>query len=787
MGQTYNYGLLSGGTGSFGNLQYTDNTTGTTREFMVSGSKGPTLKNLTDVTIQGNLTVQGTTTTVDSTQVTIADRILQLNTADGAGDGGIYVNDAATNQTGSILWDSSTDRWMGGLKDAEVILVDRTSADTMTNKTLTSPVINTGDINTPDIDGGNIDGTVIGATTQASGSFTTLSASQTLDVDGNAQFNGSVTVKNGQTFTSNTVDINGGAIDGAVIGANSAAAGTFTTVSGSTSVAGGTGTFASATVNGAFVANGNIDLGNATSDTITATGRFDSDLVPSTDSARDLGTSALQWAELHVDAGYIDQLGAALDANSQNITGAGNLYGSAVSGSVSVQGGAATFASATIAGTLTANGNVDLGNASSDTITATGQFDSDLVPSSDDARDLGSSAKEWKDLYIDGVAYIDSLQADQLGAHLNANSKNITSAGNLYGSAVSGSVSVQGGAASFVTVHSEGAATVSGSITVAGLAYLKGNVDLGDSAADDTISANGRFDTDLVPSTDSVHDLGSSTLQWAQLHVDAGYIDQLGAALDANSQNITGAGNLYGSAVSGSVSVQGGAGTFSSATISGLFTANGNVDLGNATSDTITATGRFDSDLIPSTDSARDLGSSTLQWAELHVDQGNIDQLGSALDANSQNITGAGNLYGSAVSGSVSVQGGAGTFASATISGLFTANGNVDLGNATSDTITATGRFDSDLVPSSDDARDLGTSALQWKDLYVDGIAYIDQLGTDGDKIAAVYATNVYTGDFHMKNERGDWTLFEEADHLRIRNNKTGQEFKMDMTPISEE
>ena len=28
-------------------------------------------------------------------------------------------------------------------------------------------------------------------------------------------------------------------------------------------------------------------LGNATSDTITATGRFDSDLVPSTDGARD--------------------------------------------------------------------------------------------------------------------------------------------------------------------------------------------------------------------------------------------------------------------------------------------------------------------------------------------------------------------------------------------------------------------------------------------------------------------------------------------------------------------
>lgn len=48
--------------------------------------------------------------------------------------------------------------------------------------------------------------------------------------------------------------------------------------------------------------------------------------------------------------------------------------------------------------------------------------------------------------------------------------------------------------------------------------------------------------------------------------------------------------------------------------------------------------------------------------------------------------------------------------------------GDVDLGDATSDTITATGRFDSDLVPSSDSARDLGSNALKWKELYVDDI-----------------------------------------------------------------
>ena len=49
-----------------------------------------------------------------------------------------------------------------------------------------------------------------------------------------------------------------------------------------------------------------------------------------------------------------------------------------------------------------------------------------MVPSTDGARDLGTSVLEWKDLYIDGVAYIDSLQADQLGAALDANSQAIT-------------------------------------------------------------------------------------------------------------------------------------------------------------------------------------------------------------------------------------------------------------------------------------------------------------------------------------------------------------------------
>lgn len=38
----------------------------------------------------------------------------------------------------------------------------------------------------------------------------------------------------------------------------------------------------------------------------------------------------------------------------------------------------------------------------------------DLIPSTDDTYDLGSSTKEWADLYVDGVAYVDALGQDAL-------------------------------------------------------------------------------------------------------------------------------------------------------------------------------------------------------------------------------------------------------------------------------------------------------------------------------------------------------------------------------------
>ena len=149
-----------------------------------------------------------------------------------------------------------------------------------------------------------------------------------------------------------------------------------------------------------------------------------------------------------------------------------------------------------------------------------------LRPETDNDVDLGASGAEFKDLYLDGVAYIDDLRADQLGAALDANSQAITN------------INVDSGVIDNTVIGGNTAAAGTFTTLVAG-----GNVDLGD-ATSDTITATGRFDSDLVPSTDSARALGTSALQWSAVHVDVGHIDQLGSALDGNSQNVTGVGTF---------------------------------------------------------------------------------------------------------------------------------------------------------------------------------------------------------------------------------------------------
>ena len=79
---------------------------------------------------------------------------------------------------------------------------------------------------------------------------------------------------------------------------------------------------------------------------------------------------------------------------------------------LAVTGAITASTNLTVTGNAVVNGNVDLGNAATDSITPTGRFDAHIVPLTDNAVDLGASGVEFKDLYIDGTANIDALVAD---------------------------------------------------------------------------------------------------------------------------------------------------------------------------------------------------------------------------------------------------------------------------------------------------------------------------------------------------------------------------------------
>jgi len=259
-----------------------------------------------------------------------------------------------------------------------------------------------------------------------------------------------------------------------------------------------------------------------------------------------------------------------------------------------------------------------------------------IEPTTDDDIDLGSTTKEFKDLYIDGIAYIDLVSA--------------------------GDVLISGD-------------TVSGSI---------------------------------LPSSDDTYDLGSATYQYRNLYVDGtAYLDTVD--IDGGSINGTTIGTSGPST-----------GVFSSLTISG---------------NTSTAA------LYPTIDDTYDLGKATNEWKDLYIDGiAYIDtaQITAATitttDINSGTIdnctvgatTPSTGVFTTLTAGTVDINGGN---IDATDIGLFTPAG----GTFTSLDVTTS------FLPTVDNTVDLGSATYEFKDLYIDGTAYLDAVTAD---TVAVGTTN---------------------------------------------
>lgn len=99
------------------------------------------------------------------------------------------------------------------------------------------------------------------------------------------------------------------------------------------------------------------------------------------------------------------------------------------------------------------------------------------------------------------------------------------------------------------------------------------------------------------------------------------------------------------------------------------------------------------------------------------------------------------------------VDGTLGVTGNQTNTGDLTVNGNATLGNATSDSVTFNARSASSLVPVTDNSVDLGTSTLEWRDIFIDGTTRTDTLTVDEN--ATVAGTLGVTGAASLSSTLG--------------------------------
>lgn len=181
-------------------------------------------------------------------------------------------------------------------------------------------------------------------------------------------------------------------------------------------------------------------------------------LRPKTTNTVDLGTSSLKYKDAYL-AGDLSLGDAATIGGALSVTGAATL-----SSTLAVTG------NQTNTGDFTVNGNTTLGNAATDTVTVNADIASNVIPHVDDSYDLGAVGSEWRDIYIDGTAYIDTGSIDTANVTTLAVSGNGTITGNL---TVDGILSASGS----IVANTADTLTTARTIAIAGVTSGAANFD----------------------------------------------------------------------------------------------------------------------------------------------------------------------------------------------------------------------------------------------------------------------------------------------------------------------
>ena len=531
-------------------------------------------------------------------------------------------------------------------------------------------------------------------------------------------------------------------------------------------------------------------LGASASSTITPNGRFDAGLVPTTNDTIDVGTAALRWRNVYVQAlraggvTYPSILGSNGEVLTSN--GSGNAeWESVISATADNQvlynkngviNGENAFSydrdtntldvanitaiTVDVSSTLSANAGVTLGNDTSDTPAINGRLTTDIIPRDNNTSDLGDPTHAWQEIYGQTVT-----------------------ATNVAASNLTASVAL----------------TVNGSTT------------LGDQTTDG-ITFTGRAISNLTPFTNNSVDLGGPSLKWNNIYVN---LLHAGGVTYPNADGT--AGQILSTDGSGTLSFIANDTTPAGNDSMVQFNSAGNLaaDTGltyNAASNTLSADALIASGLtyptadgtagqVLSTDGSGALGFvtqvSTPGGSTTEVQFNNAGTLdgdaGLTYNATTDTLTGVniaatdvttttlnttGNVvFGSAAGGATEtvtfdallsgnldpeVSNASFLGAARPFGGIFTSsltvNSAATLGSANTDTVTVNGRFNTDLDPRLDNNNSLGSASLRWRqgnfvdtisttvtttNLFSGGVAYPTADGTNGQVLVTDGAGNL--------------------------------------------
>jgi len=241
-----------------------------------------------------------------------------------------------------------------------------------------------------------------------------------------------------------------------------------------------------------FGTNANIDVAitfNATTNDGVLTWMEDEDYFKFSDDLLIDSTEKVQFRDtgLYIYSSADGQLDIVADTEVQIAATTIDINGNAdISGNLGIGG------NLTVTGTTTFNGGtLTLGDSAADNVVFGADVDSNIIPDDDGAYDLGSSTQEWRDLYIDGTAHIDTLDVD-VNATV-AGTLGVT--GVLTGTSldISGDIDVDG-TTNLDVVDIDGAVDMATTLAVAGNVDFNGDLDVDGTTNLDVVDIDGAVD-----------------------------------------------------------------------------------------------------------------------------------------------------------------------------------------------------------------------------------------------------------------------------------------------------